>query len=116
MNQRRQYPERRYASRRSVRHTLWEIMVVTLMSVALLVGRGNAQGAGYERTFAESKATVEKTLKEMQSSIAGRLPVLDGFAVTGDRSLDRYQRGYFQSTILVTATASGGAVVHVSSC
>jgi len=114
MNQRRQYPDRRYASRRSVRHTLWEIMAVTLMSVALLAGRGSAQGAGYERTFAESKTTVEKTLKEMQSSIAGRLPVLDGFAVTGDRSLDRYQRGYFQSTILVTATASGGAVVHVS--
>jgi hypothetical protein len=108
MSQRPQY-QRRYAARGGVRHTLLGIVFL-----ALLAGRSGAQGTGYERTFADSKATVEKTLKEMQSSIAGRLPVLDGFAVAGDRPLDRYQRGYFQSTILVTGTASGGSVVHVS--
>lgn len=85
-----------------------------MMLLALLAGRGSAQGGGYERSFVESKATVERTLKEMQSAIAGRLPVLDGFAVAGERPLDRYQRGYFQSTVQVTPTASGGSVVHVS--
>ena len=109
MNQRLHCWQRHGAGRRGVRHTLLGIMFL-----ALLAGRGSAQAAGYERTFVESKATVERTLKELQSSIAGRLPVLDGFAVAGDRPLDRYQRGYFQSTVQVTPTASGGSVVHVS--
>ena len=85
-----------------------------IMVIILLVERGEAQGGGYERSFAESKATVEKALKDMPSSLAGRLPVLDGFALPGDRPLDRFQRGYFQSTVQVSATASGGSVVHVS--
>jgi len=89
--------------------TLLGIMVVTL-----LAERGEAQGGGYERSFAEPKATVEKALKDITFSLAGRLPVLDGFAIPGDRPLDRYQRGYFQSTVQVSATASGGSVVHVS--
>lgn len=71
-------------------------------------------GRGYERTFAESKATVERALKDMQPLMAGRLPVLDGFAVVGDHPLDRYQRAYFQSTVEVSATAAGGSVVRVS--
>jgi len=80
----------------------------------VFVERGQTQGGGYERSFAESKATIEKALKEMPQALAGRLPVLDGFALPGDRPLDRYQRGYFQSTVQVTATASGGSVVHVT--
>ena len=71
-----------------------------------------AQGGGYERTFPQSKAAIEKTLKEMQ--IAGRLPVLDGFATSADRSIDRYQRGYYQSKFQVIATPAGGSVVRVS--
>ena len=39
--------------------------------------------------------------------------MLDGFAATGDHPLDRYQRAYFQSTVEVSATASGGSVVRV---
>ena len=113
MNQRHQYPGLMYGVRRGVRQTILGMIVLAFTFLALLAGRVSAQN-GYERTFADSKATIEKTLKEMQSSIAGRLPALDGFAVSGDRPLDRYQRGYFQSTIVVTATASGGAVVHVS--
>ncbi|MGP0017982.1 MAG: hypothetical protein ACLPHP_05395 [Candidatus Sulfotelmatobacter sp.] len=101
--------KRRPAARRAVLQAL-----LGMMFLALLARSGSAQGSGYERTFVESKATVEKVLKEMQASIAGRLPVLDGFALAGDRPLDRYQRGYFQSTVQVTPTASGGSVVHVS--
>ncbi len=88
--------------------------LAALLSFTLLGGRGSAQGGGYERTFAESKATVEKVLKQMQPSLAGRLPVLDGFVLAGDHALDRYQRGYFQSTVQVSANASGGSVVHVT--
>lgn len=100
---------RLYTLRRGALHALWLMMFFTV-----LARRGSAQGGGYERTFVQSRATVEKVLQEMQSSIAGRLPVLDGFALASDHPLDRYQRGYFQSTVQVSPTASGGSVVHVS--
>jgi hypothetical protein len=73
-----------------------------------------AQTNSYERAFAQSKATVEKALTAMQASLAGHLPVLEGFAKPDDHPLDRYQRGYYQATVQVSSTPSGGSVVHVS--
>ena len=72
-----------------------------------------AQNGGLERTYPQSKATIERALKEMQSATAGRLPVVDGFAMAADHPLDRYQRGYYQSKFQVTAAPSGGSVVRV---
>ncbi|MGA9390503.1 MAG: hypothetical protein WBV69_08665 [Candidatus Sulfotelmatobacter sp.] len=71
-----------------------------------------AQSNDYERTFPQSKATIEKTLKEMQTS--GRLPVLDGFASSAAHPLERYQRGYYQSKFQISSTPSGGSVVRVT--
>jgi hypothetical protein len=78
--------------------------------------RSSAQGNGFERTFPQSKATVEKALQGMQAAAAGRLPVLDGFATStsADHPLERYQRGYYQSKFQVTAAPSGGSIVRVS--
>ncbi len=73
-----------------------------------------AQGNGRERTFSQSKATVEKALKDMQAASAGRLPVLEGFATSADHPLERYQRGYYQSKFQVSTAASGGSIVRVS--
>jgi hypothetical protein len=73
-----------------------------------------AQSSGLERTFPQSKAAVEKALKEMQATTGGRLPVLDGFATSTDHPLDRYQRGYYQSKFQVSAAPSGGSIVRVS--
>lgn len=81
--------------------------------VALTGAAGQAQSA-YERTFPQSKATIEKTLKSMQGTLAGRLPVLDGFAKAVEHPLDQYRRGYYQATIEVTAAPSGGSVVHIA--
>ena len=64
-----------------------------------------AQSDGFERTFPQSKASVEKALKAMQSSTAGRLPVLNGFASAADHSLDSYQRGFYQAKFQVSAGA-----------
>ena len=76
---------------------------------------GYAQSSGLERTFPQSKATVEKVLQQMQAATGGRLPVLDGFATsTPDHPLDRYQRGYYQSKFQVSAVPSGGSIVRVS--
>jgi hypothetical protein len=72
------------------------------------------QGNGLERTFPQSKATVEKAVKDMQSATAGRLPVLEGFATPAEHPLDRYQRGYYQSKFQVSAAPSGRSIVRVS--
>jgi hypothetical protein len=68
----------------------------------------------YERTYHQSKSAVEKALKELQPSMSGRLPVLEGFALPGDHPLNRYQRAYYQSAVQVSSTASGGALVRVT--
>ena len=72
-----------------------------------------AQGNGYERTFPQSKAAIEKMLQEIPT--AGRLPLLDGFAISSsaDRPLDRYRRGYYESKFQVSAAPGGGSVVRV---
>src|SRR5712671_880277 len=74
----------------------------------------SAQTDPRERTFPQSRAVVEKIVKELQASMAGHLPVLDGFAISGNHPFDRYQRAYYQSTADVTATASGGTLVRVN--
>jgi hypothetical protein len=87
-----------------------------LLAVMVFCGArtGRAQSSEAERSFPQSKATVEKVLKEMQAATAGRLPVVDGFATASDHPLDRYQRGYYQSKFQVSAAPSGGSVVRVS--
>jgi hypothetical protein len=85
------------------------------VAILLILARpSNAQSAPYERKFAQSKAVVEKGVKQLQASTSGRLPVLDGFANPGDRPLDHFQRGYYQCEIQVSSTPSGEAVVRVS--
>jgi hypothetical protein len=88
--------------------TLWTTGVLTFTSAS------NAQPKTYERTVPQSKAVVEKVLKEMQVFLSGHLPALDGFAIASDRPLTRYQRAYYQATVEVSSTASGGSLVRVS--
>jgi hypothetical protein len=89
-------------------------VLLAAVAVSCCAQWSRAQGNGFERTFPQSKATVEKALQGMQASAAGRLPVLDGFATSADHPLDRYQRGYYQSKFQVTAAPSGGSLVQVS--
>lgn len=85
-----------------------------VIATVLLAGFSAAQSVPYERTFSQSKAAVEKTVRQLQPSASGRLPTLDGFTRPGDRALDRFQRGYYQCAVQVTSTPSGGATVRVS--
>lgn len=86
------------------------------LSVSILLATvfSAAQNVSSERTFRESKASVENALKQLQPSMSGRLPVLDGFATVNEHPLNQYRRGYFQSTVQVNSTPSGGAVVRVN--
>jgi hypothetical protein len=67
-----------------------------------------------ERAFSQSKNSIEQMLKRLQPAMGGRLPVLEGFVASSDRSLDRYRRAHFQSTVQVSANPSGGSVVRVT--
>jgi len=67
-----------------------------------------------ERSYAQSKSTVEKALKQLQPAMSGKLPVLEGFALPGNHPLNRYQRAYYQSSVQVSSTSSGGSVVRVN--
>jgi hypothetical protein len=100
--------------RRSPQFRRAPYLALLVVVVFCCVKSGWAQANGFERTFPQSKTTVERILKEMQAATAGRLPVLDGFATSADHPLDRYQRGYYQSKFQVTATPSGGSTVRVS--
>ena len=95
-----------------VRRGLWAVGWGLLALLAS--GVAHAQISPYERTFPQSKATVEKALTALQASLAGHLPVLDGFAKPGDHPLDRYQRGYYQSTVQVSSLPSGGSLVRIT--
>jgi hypothetical protein len=77
-------------------------------------GQTSPQAGAYERTYRQSKSAVERALRELQTSMSGRLPVLEGFALPGDHLLNRYQRAYYQSAVQVSSTASGGTVVRVT--
>lgn len=74
----------------------------------------HAQTIATERNFPQSKAVVEKALRELKPFTSGHLPTLDGFAVPGDQPLERFQRGFYQCTTQVAANSSGGTVVRVS--
>jgi hypothetical protein len=96
-----------------LRRAFWHGALAAIVAFCCVDG-SHAQGNGSERAFPQSKAAVEKVLKEMQSAAAGRLPVLDGFATSADHPLDRYQRGYYQSKFQVSAAPSGGSIVRVT--
>jgi len=106
----------------SVGHSLiasqWRPPTVLALVMLVALHSGRAQTAAptspYERNYVQPKSTVEKALRQLQPALGGRLPVLDGFAVEGDRPLNRYQRAYYQSIVKVNSTPSGGSVVRVS--
>jgi hypothetical protein len=89
------------------------IVLACLVFACVATGQSRAQTNSNERAFPQSKAAVEKALAAMQASLAGRLPVLDGFAKPGEHPLDRYQRGYYQAEVQVRASASGGSLVQI---
>jgi hypothetical protein len=101
------------------RETAFRAFVVCTASFALfaliLAGPGaGAQDRPCERAFAQSKTAVEKILSQMQDSMYGRLPALEGFALSSDHSLAWYRRGYYRATAQVTPTTTGGSIVRVS--
>jgi hypothetical protein len=82
--------------------------------VSTTVAQAAGESGGYERTYRQSKASVESALKQLQPAMSGRLPALEGFAVAGEHPLNRYQRAFYQSSVQVRSLPDGGSVVRVS--
>ena len=90
------------------------LAILGVASALALVPHGSGQTNANERVFSQPKATVESALKDLQPSMAGHLPVLEGFATVGDHPLDRYRRAYYQSTVQLSSSPSGGTIVRVN--
>jgi len=89
--------------------------VLLLLIVTLLIGQGWAQSSNSsERTFGQSKDTIEKAVKKLQPSMAGRLPVVEGFVANPDQSLDHYRRAYYQTSVQVSAKSARDCIVRVT--
>ncbi|HXY50656.1 MAG TPA: hypothetical protein VEI01_14475 [Terriglobales bacterium] len=78
----------------------------------LWVTGGAAQASPRERVFQQPKAAIQRAIHEIQPSLSGRLPTLEGFA-TSDQALGHYQHGYYQATLQATSTTSGETLVRV---
>lgn len=96
------------ASRMAAQTLVWGLLIF------LAIPSVRAQSGPSQRTFQQAKTTVEKALSGLRTSLAGHLPALEGFAQPGEHPLDRYQRGYYQTTVQVSPSASGGSLVRVS--
>ncbi len=90
------------------------MLAILCAAIPMMSAQLSAQSAPYERKFLPAKATVERAIKQLQPEASGRLPVLDGFTLPGDRPLDHFQRGFYQCEIQVSSTPTGGALVRVS--
>ena len=99
----------------SRRYKSWARAFTLAVSTGLMAAPATpfltAQSDSGERMFEQSKAVMETALKSMQPNLAGRLPVLEGFAAA--EHLDRYARGYYQASVVV-AEVPGGSRVRVS--
>jgi len=109
---RRGFPIATSIPRRLLRGALRAVFSLVVLLVA--VQSSYAQAGPNERTYRQSKSAVEKALKELQPSMSGRLPALEGFASPSDHPLNRYQRAYYQSAAQVSSIPSGiaGAGEH----
>ena len=103
----------RSRNRGGMRALRWLCLVLCLIPAMAFAQGISGPSVPYERSFPQSRAVVEKRIKELQMS-AGHLPVLDGFTVPGDRPLNRFQRGYYQCSTQVRSKVSGGSTVRVS--
>lgn len=104
------------AMRRGAGYPNWNSLcgILCVATCIVFFSHADAQTTANERTFSQSKSAIENALKSLQPYTSGKLPTLDGFAVPGERSLDHFERGFYQCTLRVSSGPSGGSVVHVS--
>jgi hypothetical protein len=73
-----------------------------------------AQDFRFERKFASPQADVERALQEIQDSVKGRLPILEGFVDDTSQPLDHFERGYYECALKITSDPEGGTLVRIT--
>ncbi len=86
-------------------------LLAAIASCSLVV---RAQEGTYERSFAQPKNVIEKALQQLQPSMSGRLPVLEGFASPNDHPLNSYRRGFYQISAQISSAASGATIIRLT--
>lgn len=86
----------------------------SLAIVCLTAVSAAAQNHPVERKFAVPAGRVQAALKKLPGGTSGPLPLLDGFVVPGTRSLDHFERPYFQCSVHVSPAPSNQVLVQVS--
>jgi hypothetical protein len=76
--------------------------------------RAAAQAVPYARTFAKSNEEVRSALQEMQAYAGQKLPIVEGFVAANDRSLERFERAFYQFSIDLVPETAGGTIVRVT--
>jgi hypothetical protein len=92
---------------------------IVRLSLLALLGFGysyaaHSQAVPYARTFPKPKDQVQATLKDLGAYTGQKLPVVDGFVAMGDRSLDRYERAFYQFSIDVLPDSPGSTIVRLT--
>ncbi len=85
-----------------------------MLGLLLAAAAAVAQTAPLERTFPYSKEQVEQAVRVVQPFASGRLPVLEGFVLPVEDSLDRFSSPFFQDVLQVNAIGSHDARVSVA--
>jgi hypothetical protein len=97
------------SDRTKINHTVW-VCVMALIAAPLV----RSQAAPAEHTFHASKAAVESKLRELGASSGGRLPILEGFVASDERSLEHCRQGYYQYSVRLNSVAAGETQVRVT--
>jgi hypothetical protein len=87
-----------------------------LLLVFLLAAPAWAQEAEtFQRTYPRSVAEVKTAVQSQKPTSRGRLPTLEGFVVDqANPPLDRYDKGFYESTFDVAPAIGGGTLVTVT--
>ena len=72
------------------------------------------QAVPYARSFSQPKEQVEDGLKSLQAYSGQKLPILDGFVAQSPKSLDHYERGFYQFAIETLPGDNGSTIVRLS--
>ena len=83
-----------------------------LLTVCLQPASG--QTVPYARSYAKPKNEVEQALKELGAYSGQKLPTLEGFVAPPAKSLERYERGFYQLAIELLPGDEGATIVRLS--
>ena len=94
----------------------WQLIRASmfLLLIIFVAHRAAAQAVPYARTFAKSSDEVRSALQEMQAYAGQKLPIVEGFVAADDRSLERFERAFYQFSIDLVPETAAGTIVRVT--